>query len=69
MSTKQTRTESELKLILMEEIREHPECSHITSVAITRPTDRNWDVAWGCVGPKAAPPIAYEIARAITGRI
>jgi hypothetical protein len=30
MITKQTRNEAELQLILMEEIRRHPECSHIT---------------------------------------
>lgn len=63
MKTKQTRTELELKLILMEEIREHPKCSHITSVAIMRPTDRNWSAGWVFSGPKGTPPIAYEIAR------
>jgi hypothetical protein len=63
MTTKETKTESELELILMEEIRRHPECNHVTGVAITRPTDRNWDAAWVCSGPRLAPSIADEIAR------
>jgi hypothetical protein len=68
MNTKQTRTEAELKVLLMDEVRRYPECDHITSVAITRPPDHNWDVAWGCNGPKAAPAIAYEIARRLAGQ-
>jgi hypothetical protein len=68
MNTKETRTVSELQLLLMEEIRRYPECNHITGVAITRPVNRNWDAAWVCSGPRSARPIAYEIARRLQGQ-
>jgi hypothetical protein len=63
MNIKDMKTEAELESLLMEEVRKYPECSRVTGVAITRPTDRNWDVAWVMDGPRFVPPIANEIAR------
>jgi hypothetical protein len=38
-------TESELRQLLMSEVRKFPECENVTSVEITRETGSSWDVA------------------------
>jgi hypothetical protein len=43
---KQKKTESELVALLLEGIRDHPECDHIIRVAIVRPNTQNWVAAW-----------------------
>jgi hypothetical protein len=63
MIAKQTLTEAELRRRLMDELRKHPECAHISDVGFTRPTFSNWDAAWVMNGPTSAPAIAHEIAR------
>ena len=59
---------SQLSALIMDEIRKQKECGHIISVGFTRPTQRdardpNWAPAFTCNGPKAAPAVAFEIAR------
>ena len=45
MPQKLTKTHAELEILLMAELRMHPECSNVDAVAITRPVGRPWDVA------------------------
>ena len=59
---------SQLSALIMDEIRKHQECAHVILVGFTRPTqmdarDPNWAPAFTCDGPKAAPAVAFEIAR------
>jgi hypothetical protein len=60
MATKEKKTEAELKALIMDAIRQHPEFSNILNVIITRPSqgsanDPNWGFAWSVRdGPRAS---------------
>jgi hypothetical protein len=58
---KEVKSESELKALLMAEIRKCPECNHIDSVYITKSLPNSWDVAWVLSGPKTAGARAQEM--------
>jgi hypothetical protein len=61
----ETRTEAQLSTMLMERVRQHRECEDVMSVAIIRPLEKSWDVAWVVNGPRTAPLIAWQIASEI----
>ncbi len=70
MTPKPHKTEAELTALLMAEIRKHPQCSDVQSVAITRPVQLaphhpNWGFAWVCDGGSLAPLAADQIARTL----
>ena len=63
---KEKRTASELAALIMREIRELPECDHITRVAITRllkhtPHQPNWRFSWAVNGSWAVPEAAFKV--------
>jgi hypothetical protein len=62
---KPNRTNAELKAMIMQEVRMHPEFRSIDTVAIDGPHQRtpNWGFAWIVDGARLAPLGAYEIAR------
>ena len=58
---------AKLATLLMHEIRKHPECDHVASVAFTRPLrvashQPNWEPAFSCNGTKVAPRVVFDIA-------
>jgi hypothetical protein len=64
---KEKRTASELAALIMREIRELPECDHITRVAITRlrkhtPHQPNWRFSWAVNGSWPVPEAAFKVA-------
>jgi hypothetical protein len=60
---KAKKTATELAVLIMREIRVHPEWDDIIGVEITRPAQQNWDVAF-TVHRNAVPPEAvYTIVR------
>jgi hypothetical protein len=64
---KEKKTATELKTLIMSEIRQHPEFNNITNVVIIKPPQRsvddpNWDFQWSMSGPQIAPQQASEIA-------
>jgi hypothetical protein len=68
MAHKPTRTEHELQALIMQQVRNRPECRNIQGVAIFRTTQLaarfpNWDCAFSLNGPGAVPPPAPEIAQ------
>jgi hypothetical protein len=68
MATKEKKTEGELVAIIMNEVRQHPDCGDIERVVITRPVQRtrdnpNWEPAWVVTGKKIAPLGAFEVGR------
>ena len=65
MAGKQKKSQSELIALLMQELRKHPECDHVISVAIIRPVQQNWDAAWTVSGNEVVCSRAFEIARAL----
>ena len=70
---KEKRTASELAALIMREIRELPECDHITRVAITRllrhtPHQPNWRFSWAVNGSWAVPEAAFKVAEKFQGQ-
>lgn len=70
MVAKEKKTEAELKALIMESVRQHPEFGNIRHVVITRPSQRNaddpnWGFQWSVSGPRLAPQQATEIAEQI----
>ena len=65
---RELKTRAELEEIVMAEIRKHPACRDVASVAIVQPTDRNWDAAFVMLTPPGAPTEAFEIARVLQAR-
>jgi len=68
MANKPTRTERELQALIMQQVRNRPECRNIQGVAITRTTQLaprfpNWDCAFSLNGSGVVPPSAPEIAQ------
>jgi hypothetical protein len=60
-----TIAEGQLRVLITEEIRKHPECSHVRDVKILRPAylqRPNWEVAWVRDDNRSAPPKAWEVA-------
>lgn len=68
MAVKATKSEAELIGLLMAELRKHPQCDHVVSVAIVRPRGQNWDAVWSVRQNYAVCPRAYKIARAFQAR-
>lgn len=65
---KPTKTRAELEAMLMEELRQFPECSNVEAVAITRPLGRPWDIAIIRDGPHMKPECRAR-AREIADRL
>jgi hypothetical protein len=68
MGAKRKITTAELAELIMEEIRQHPDCSHVMNVGFTKPPQRsphdpNWAPAWISDGGKVAPAVAFEIGK------
>lgn len=72
MADKPKKTERELEVLIMREVRKHPEFGRIRDVAITRPVQLaphlpNWGFAWITNGagirPTAADAIAEKLQR------
>jgi hypothetical protein len=65
MRVKPKKTEHELRALIMEEVRRHPQFSNIRSVAITRTVQsvahHHWGFAWIVDGPLPASHKADEI--------
>jgi hypothetical protein len=51
----ETRTEGQLTALIMHRVRQHRECDHVMSVAISPPLQKNWDVEWTADGPDWTP--------------
>ncbi len=70
---KETKSASELQAMIMQEVRKHPDWSHIEDVAITQ-KDRtvshhaNWSVGFVCDGPRTAPEAAFQFARELSAK-
>ena len=67
MAAKEKKSRAELEALVLEEVRQHPECDHIIGIAIAQPPQTaphhpNWDVAFTISGNQIPPPIAFEIA-------
>ena len=61
-------SQAELEALLMEQLRNHPECDHVNGVTISRPVQRtpddpNWGAEWSVSGPKIVCQRAHEIER------
>lgn len=70
MIEKQTRNEADLTAIVMQELRNDPECANTSSIVILRqeglaPHLPNWNFAFGRKGRTVAPEKCYQIARKI----
>lgn len=68
MQKKQKISVDKLSAEIMKEVRKHPECSGVQSVAISRPPQLaphhpNWSFAFVMDGPRSKPLIADEIAK------
>jgi hypothetical protein len=61
MAAKEKKTREELTVLLMAEIRKHPDCAHVVGVAITQPVGHGWGAAWRVNGNKLACPQSSEI--------
>jgi hypothetical protein len=73
LNAKKRITTAELALLIMREIRKHPECAHVMSVGFTRPPQRasgdpNWAPSWSMDGPKYRPGITEQIGRDFQNR-
>jgi hypothetical protein len=73
MTVKEKKTSVELAVLLMSELRKHPECDHVIDVAITRPLQEathhpNWDAAWTVNGNEIVCRRAFQIARKLQGQ-
>jgi hypothetical protein len=44
--TKETKTESELQAMILDELRKFPECAHMTGIGIKRSSHRSWYICW-----------------------
>jgi len=68
MSEKRKISTAELTGLIMSEIRQHPECAHVSGVGFTRqlqvaPHHPNWAPAFACAGSRIAPAIAFQITQ------
>jgi hypothetical protein len=68
MPGKQKISTVELTNLVMLEIRQYPECAHVSGVGFTRqiqivPHHPNWAPAFTCDAPRIAPTIAFQIAQ------
>ena len=68
MVGKEKKSEAELVALLMQQLREHPECDHVISVAITTPTEKDWDAAWTVSGNEVVCPRAFTIAATLRAK-
>jgi hypothetical protein len=62
------KSASELEAMIMQEVRKHPDWSHVQGVAITRsvqeaPHHASWGAAFIIDGPRIAPAEAFQLAR------
>jgi hypothetical protein len=44
--TKETKTESELQAMILDEFRKLPECAHVTGIGIKHSGHRRWYICW-----------------------
>jgi hypothetical protein len=67
MATKEKKSATELKALIMREVKQHPEWHDIKDVAIACPVrlphQPNWDAAFTMSGPRPAPEGAFRFAR------
>jgi hypothetical protein len=69
---KPTKTRSELEKMIMDELREFPDCKDVTGVAVLGPVKRqgtNWDRAIARTGASTAPLECEEVIDAIVSRL
>jgi hypothetical protein len=66
--TKQKKTENELVTLLLEGVRDQPQCDHIIRVAIIRPKTQNWDAAWIVEGNEIPCRCAFAVARELQAK-
>ena len=65
---KPTKSRNELVAMIMAEVRRHPECNEVASVAITKPIGLNWDISTLRDGPKI-PPASWKTVQEIVTRL
>lgn len=70
---KENKSACELQALIMQEVRKHPEWSHVVDVAITQsvqtgPHHANWSVGFTCEGPRMAPGEAFQLARELASK-
>jgi hypothetical protein len=70
---KEKKSASELEAKIMQEVRKHPDWSHVQGVAITRsiqeaPHRASWDAAFVTDGPAIAPAEAFQFARELAAK-
>jgi len=68
MAEKDKKSEAELVTLIMQEVRQHPDWDDILDVAIIRPSNMNWDIAFTMNGPLMAPEGAWAIARSLRAK-
>ena len=61
MASKEVKSEAEMKALLMQRVRQLPNCDHVIDVAIIRPLETNWDAAWVHSGNQVAPGPAWKL--------
>ncbi len=70
---KEKKSASELQAMIMQEVRKHPDWSHVEDVAITQsvqtvPHHANWNAAFVTDGPRIAPGAAFQFARELASK-
>jgi hypothetical protein len=70
---KEKKSAGELQTMIMQEVRKHPDWSHVLDVAITQsvqtaPHHANWSVGFTCDGPRMAPGEAFQFARELSNK-
>jgi hypothetical protein len=63
MTGKAKKTETELRSLIMREIRKYPECHNVQDVLIERQQSPNWQSSWVMDGSTPRPARALEIER------
>ena len=68
MVARESKSTNELRVLIMREVRKHPDWINVLNVAITRPVQSspdqpNWDAAFTLSGKALAPREAFEIVR------
>lgn len=70
---KEKKTATELQAMIMQEVRKHPDWSHVLDVAITQnvqtaPDHSNWSVAFTRDDLRAVPGEAFQFANELASK-
>jgi len=70
---KEKKSADDLTAMIMQEVRKHPDWSHVLGVTVTpiaqaAPHHANWSVAFVADGPRIAPSEAFQFARKLGGK-